>query len=531
MGILMLGELVRRRLFSGVWVALGSLLLASCSSNTTRFDFPTFGLAKSENGGSTGVTLNSAARLGEDNSSGYIRGGSSIAEFERDQNPDLAYGSGPTASQRNSYMPPQTALPEVRGARYGAIERNRLPSNSGGLRDSRPANVAAYQPAAVNQVPMKPMDDARRSFLPSEPPGYAYAPSGYQNAAASRQASLNVDAARPSAGAMRTKSAQAPAKPQVPNAGGEITVQQGDTMYAISQRHGVSVVEMMEYNNLADSNISKGQRLRIPESASVRSSTTAARAAAPAHSASSGTYTVKIGDDFQSIARDAGVDAAELADLNGITDTAGIRPGEVLILPIRGRNAGSSAVEHSTDMAAETSDDDNQGQKVHKVRTVRVASLPPEGDVVADAASEEAATEVTEPQKANGNRTISGFRWPVDGRIIEKFGQRVDGSHNDGINLAVPIGTKVKAAEDGIVAYSGSELKDYGNLVLIRHADGWVSAYAHNDEILVQRGDQVKRGQDIARAGKSGSVSQPQVHFELRKGSKPVDPTKYMAGS
>ena len=101
-------------------------------------------------------------------------------------------------------------------------------------------------------------------------------------------------------------------------------------------------------------------------------------------------------------------------------------------------------------------------------------------------------------------------------------------STNDGINLAVPLGTEVHAAESGVVAYAGSELKGYGNLVLLRHDNGWVTAYAHNDELLVKRGDTVKRGQVIAKAGKTGSVDRPQVHFELRQGSRPVDPIPYL---
>jgi murein DD-endopeptidase MepM/ murein hydrolase activator NlpD len=128
------------------------------------------------------------------------------------------------------------------------------------------------------------------------------------------------------------------------------------------------------------------------------------------------------------------------------------------------------------------------------------------------------------PDPMSGN----SFRWPVKGRIVSAFGTRPDGGHNDGIDLAVPQGTSVMAAENGVVAYAGNELKGYGNLILIRHANNWVSAYAHNEEILVKRGDKVRRGQIIAKAGASGSVTQPQVHFELRKGSRPVDPTKFM---
>lgn len=123
------------------------------------------------------------------------------------------------------------------------------------------------------------------------------------------------------------------------------------------------------------------------------------------------------------------------------------------------------------------------------------------------------------------------FRWPARGRIISGFGAKPGGDRNDGVNLAVPEGTPVKAAGEGSVIYSGNELKGYGNLVLIRHADGWVSAYAHNSALKVKRGDKVSRGQVIAEAGKTGSVTQPQVHFELRRGNKPVDPLKFLPKS
>ncbi len=116
----------------------------------------------------------------------------------------------------------------------------------------------------------------------------------------------------------------------------------------------------------------------------------------------------------------------------------------------------------------------------------------------------------------------------MHGKILAGFGQRSDGTHNDGINLSVPQGTAVHAAEDGTVAYAGSELKGYGNLILVRHDNGWVTAYAHNDQLMVKRGDKVQRGQVIAKAGRTGSVDQPQLHFELRQGSKPVDPVPFL---
>ena len=117
------------------------------------------------------------------------------------------------------------------------------------------------------------------------------------------------------------------------------------------------------------------------------------------------------------------------------------------------------------------------------------------------------------------------------GRIISGFGKKANGERNDGINLAVPEGTQVKAAEDGIVIYAGNELKSYGNLVLIRHNSGWVSAYAHNSKLQVKRGEAVKRGQVIALSGMSGGVTTPQVHFELRKDATPVDPLQHLTES
>ncbi len=137
----------------------------------------------------------------------------------------------------------------------------------------------------------------------------------------------------------------------------------------------------------------------------------------------------------------------------------------------------------------------------------------------------------TEPVKTAAEADADGanpeFRWPARGRIIQGF----KSGGNDGINIAVPEGTSVRAAESGVVAYAGSELKGYGNLILIRHPNGFVTAYANNGEIGVKRGEQVKRGQVIAKSGESGNVSTPQLHFELRdKAGQPVDPTSYLAG-
>ena len=142
------------------------------------------------------------------------------------------------------------------------------------------------------------------------------------------------------------------------------------------------------------------------------------------------------------------------------------------------------------------------------------------------------ATEQTSTVKtAEPAGALPGFRWPARGRVIAGFGPSPNGLQNDGINLAVPEGTPIKAADDGVVAYAGNELKGYGNLVLVRHSNGFVTAYAHASEILVKRGETVKRGQVIARSGQTGNVTSPQLHFEIRKGSTPVDPAQFLNGA
>ena len=121
------------------------------------------------------------------------------------------------------------------------------------------------------------------------------------------------------------------------------------------------------------------------------------------------------------------------------------------------------------------------------------------------------------------------FAWPVRGRVLAGYGVASGGSHNDGINIAAPRGTPVAAVDAGVVAYAGNELRGYGNLVLVKHANGFITAYAHCDELLVKQGDKVSRGQAIAKVGATGGVSEPQLHFELRRGKKAVDPREFLA--
>jgi len=125
-------------------------------------------------------------------------------------------------------------------------------------------------------------------------------------------------------------------------------------------------------------------------------------------------------------------------------------------------------------------------------------------------------------------RTGRSFLWPLHGDISTKYGPMPGGTQNDGINIKAAEGTPVLAADAGTVAYAGNELRGYGNLILIKHADGWMTAYAHNSKLLVTRGQKVQRGQVIARVGATGAVTEPQLHFEVRRGSRALDPTDYL---
>jgi murein DD-endopeptidase MepM/ murein hydrolase activator NlpD len=165
------------------------------------------------------------------------------------------------------------------------------------------------------------------------------------------------------------------------------------------------------------------------------------------------------------------------------------------------------------------------------VEQPKVAALtqpePVKPMAVQPAAPQPEAAKAPVPEPDSTSSLSSDFRWPARGRVIAGFGAN---GGNEGINIAVPEGTPVKAAEAGTVTYAGSEVKGYGNLVLIRHENGYVSAYAHNGSLNVKRGEQVKRGQVIATSGQTGNVTSPQLHFEIRKGATPVDPLKHLGG-
>jgi murein DD-endopeptidase MepM/ murein hydrolase activator NlpD len=237
-------------------------------------------------------------------------------------------------------------------------------------------------------------------------------------------------------------------------------------------------------------------------------------ASAPRLVAPSVVHVAAAGETLHSIARTYRKPVAVIARANNLAITARLRPGDRITIPDikEASQATQARVEASAAPATKVAMADSS-------QTARVVEPSP-------TMSSQEAVKSAEPAGS-----LPGFRWPVRGRVIAAFGPKPNGVQNDGINLAVPEGTPIKAAEDGVVAYAGSELKGYGNLVLVRHPNGFVTAYAHASDILVKRGETVKRGQVIAHAGQTGSVTSPQLHFEIRKGATPVDPSQYLSGA
>jgi murein DD-endopeptidase MepM/ murein hydrolase activator NlpD len=251
------------------------------------------------------------------------------------------------------------------------------------------------------------------------------------------------------------------------------------------------------------------------------SSTVAPQRAPQPAPVGSGRHTVQPGETLYSISRRYRVPVNTLSAQNGLASPSAIKAGQVLVIPGAGMSAATPVAPTRVASAAVT-----PAPAAQTIVLNQPAPKPQPAVVTQPAAPvQTVAAPVAAPSMQAAGE---GFRWPVRGRVISSFGEKSNGTTNDGINIAVPEGTSVRAAENGVVIYSGSELEGFGNLVLVRHANEWVTAYAHNSELMVNRGDTISRGQVIARAGKTGNVSSPQLRFELRKGSKPVDPLKHL---
>lgn len=245
----------------------------------------------------------------------------------------------------------------------------------------------------------------------------------------------------------------------------------------------------------------------------------------PAPARAGGAYTVQAGDSLARIARNHGVSTAALKEANGLSDGL-IRIGQQLVIPAAG--AAQPAVAQAEPVKATPPKVDTvatgtagPARTAAQTQAPSTYTPPKQAETVIEESRKVAATA---PQSTG----IERMRWPVRGRVIAGFGKQMDGKANDGIDIAVPEGTSVKAAENGVVIYAGDGLKDFGNTVLVRHEDGVVTVYGHADSLKVSRGDKVRRGQEIATAGTSGNAEIPKLHFEVRKNSAPVNPMGYL---
>jgi len=324
--------------------------------------------------------------------------------------------------------------------------------------------------------------------------------------------------------------------------GTTIIVGTSDTLDIIARRYNVSSAAILQANGYKGPRaLSPGQQLIIPRQTAAVAAPASAPVLAPpvskpvaAVAGPSSVHIVNRGDTLMSIARRNHVPVAELARANNLDTSARLSLGMKLTVPGAKSAAAAPAAPAMQPVVA--------AAPVQPVATVAVpatkmaAVVQPQSARLAQATTNVAVEEkpvveaaAVKPSEATG--ALPTFRWPVRGKVITSYGAKTNGKSNDGINLAVPEGTPVKAAEDGVVAYSGNELKGYGNLVLVRHSNGYVTAYAHASELMVKRGETIKRGQIIAKSGQSGEVGSPQLHFEIRKGSSPVDPLQFLNGA
>jgi murein DD-endopeptidase MepM/ murein hydrolase activator NlpD len=316
--------------------------------------------------------------------------------------------------------------------------------------------------------------------------------------------------------------------------GTTIIVGTSDTLEILARRYNVSSAAIMQANGYKGPRaLSPGQQLIIPHPAA--SVAAAPAVSAPASkpvamaSAAPSVHVVNHGDTLLSISRRNHVSVAELARANSLEPSSKLRLGMKLTVP----GAKTAAAAPITQPAAVAAAQPVVAPLPPATKVAAATTVPPQTAHLAQATTkiEDAPAAETPVKASEATGALPTFRWPVRGKVITAYGAKANGKSNDGINLAVPEGTPVKAAEDGVVAYSGNELKGYGNLVLVRHSNGYVTAYAHASELLVKRGDSIKRGQVIAKSGQSGEVGSPQLHFEIRKGSSPVDPLQFLNGA
>ena len=418
-----------------------------------------------------------------------------------------------------SFSNPFASQPDATGSvRSPAVERREPPQYSRPQTQSPQFQSQALPPPAVVSPPAYPASTG----------GVSGGGRGISSYAPPQRPAIETTATVPP----RSVAATRPSA----NGGTTIIVGTSDTLDILAKRYNVSSAAILQANGYkGPRTLSPGQQLVIPPRQAVAAAP--APAVAPpaskpvaAASAPSSIHVVNRGDTLMSIARRNQVPVTELARANHLDQSAKLSLGMKLTVPASKSASIAPALQPVAAAPA-------QPAAVVGAPATKMAAAggPPQSARLASATTnvveEKPVVEAAPVKPSEATGALPTFRWPVRGKVITSYGAKTNGKSNDGINLAVPEGTPVKAAEDGVVAYSGNELKGYGNLVLVRHSNGYVTAYAHASELLVKRGDTIKRGQIIAKSGQSGEVGSPQLHFEIRKGSSPVDPLQFLNGA
>ncbi len=294
-------------------------------------------------------------------------------------------------------------------------------------------------------------------------------------------------------------------------------VSSGETLYSISNIYNIAMRDIAIFNNIrAPFILYEGQRLKLPPPRE---------------------YVVKLGDTLYRISRMFDVNSSEIVKINNLKSPYILNVGQVLRIPFIGRNSDKTKI--AVRKLDRSGNDNNNNinininshvasSRVEIGRNNKENNKVPIPQYKPNIYKKPKSINISKVNRKAPRRASSKFLRPVRGRVLSSYGAKKSGLHNDGINIAAPRGTPVKVAENGVVVYAGNALKGSGNLILVRHENQWMTAYAHLDKISVKKGQIVNRGSIIGNVGSTGSVSSPQLHFEIRRGTTALNPVKYM---
>lgn len=524
------------------WVFLCATV-AGCSADVTRFS-----------GGPiyTGSTANQKTIFGSDVEAASAPSQAAITNPGPNPAMPNQIAAAPTnAASTNAALtgasPVATTAPAL--ATQRTASQSAVTSAASGPAPIAPTQNAPIQNAPIQAAPIQAAPASTRQELPRQQPTFddisrnaqasqpVFAPTQRQAAAQPAGApnlaqqvdrtatgSLGAAATAPVATVDRYKGWRS-------SGGTLITIMRGDSLASLSQRYAIPVDVLAALNGMnQNAALQPGQRFVIPAYG------------APVYGASDATRSVSA----QPVSSEPTRPSKSLIPAETVKEAAQAatplqRP--ITVVPQARPNRVAAVARTKSDVKSTTS-----GTVATSVAVPRPAVRPqqarsgtqsapqsaPESALVTQSASvapralPAAPADALQRSQSDPQSLPQTFRWPAKGPIIAGFGDALGEGLNDGINISLPTGASIRAAADGEVIYAGDEIRNFGNLVLLSHPNGYVTAYAHADEITVRRGDRVSRGQIIAAAGTTGSVSEPQLHFEVRKGSSPIDPAPYL---